>query len=896
MSRQQGVTLFMTVLAAFQILLSRYSSQEHFIVGAPFSGRKRKELENLVGYLVSPVLLRADLSGNPTFLQLLARVRETALGAYTHADIPFQELLREIATERDLSFPSMFQVMFNLRKEVMESVSVSNLTFTPIAVERGSAKFDLSLAFNETPEGLKGLLGYNVELFESATIRRLANNLITLIEEIDANPEEKIARLRMMAEEERQQLLVEWNDTKTTAMPIRGIHDLIEPWAEKTPEATAVLFDDERLSYRELNRKANQLAHYLLELGVGPEVLVGIYMERSLEMIVGILGILKAGGAYVPLDPNYPSERLAFMLDDSRASVLITQSKMLSTLPVATFQPVGIPTIENQKSKIQNPIVVCLDTEWENISKESEENPTADLNADDLAYVIYTSGSTGKPKGVEITHRALSNFVHHTIDKLALSSDDRVLQFASIGFDTAAEEIFPCLTRGATLVLRTECMIDSVSQFLEKCQEWGVTVLDLPTVYWQELTESLSSEQLTVPEQLRLVIIGGEKAIPERLVQWQKAAGDSVRLLNTYGPTEATVVATTWEATGSAQTAKSLYRVPIGRPISNVQTYILDRYLNPVPIGVRGELYIGGAGLARGYLNCPELTAEKFIPNPFSDTTGTRLYKTGDLARYLPNGNIEFLGRIDNQVKIRGFRIELGEIEAALRQHPAVRDVAVTAREEAAADQDVPENPKSKTCPESNRRIENQKSGDRRLVAYVVLNQVRTVTIAELRNYLKAKLPQYMVPSAFVLLDALPLTPNGKLDRKALPFPDASNTESDQNYVAPRTPDEEQIARIWTEVLGVNRVSIHDNFFDLGGHSLLATQLVSRVRKEFEIDLPLRSLFEAPTVAGMAAAVLQKRCESTKQQDLSELLSELESLASNEAQRLLPQEAAKIEA
>jgi amino acid adenylation domain-containing protein len=534
-------------------------------------------------------------------------------------------------------------------------------------------------------------------------------------------------------------------------------------------------------------------------------VLVGICVERSLDMIVGILGILKAGGAYVPIDPTYPEERIAYIISDSQLPVLLTHKKLVASLP------------EHQAR------VIYLDTDWEEISAESKLAPISDVKPENLAYVIYTSGSTGFPKGVLIQHRSLVNYTTAAIALYKISECDRVLQFSSISFDVSAEEIYTSLTSGATLVLRTDSMLDSVSIFLQKCCEWKLTVLALPTAYWHELTARLSQENFVLPPSLRLIIIGGEKALTERWKTWLEYVGPRVRLVNNYGPTEATVGATICDLSA---TNPALGELPIGRPISNVQIYILDRYLQPVPIGVPGELHIGGDGLARGYLNRPDLTEEKFIPNPFSHQPNSRLYKTGDLARYLPDGNIEYISRIDNQVKIRGFRIELGEIEAVLSQHPEIRETVVIARENVA--------------------------GGKQLVAYVVPYQEPAPAISDLRRFLKEQLPDYMVPSAFVALESLPLTPNGKVDRRALPAPDPTKLKLQDNFVYPRTPVEEVLAEIWASVLGRIRVGIFDNFFELGGHSLLATQVISRVRQTFQVELPLRSLFASPTVADLA--------------------------------------------
>jgi amino acid adenylation domain-containing protein len=848
LSRHHSATLFMTLLTAFQILLSRYTGQSSFLIGVPISGRRLPELQNLVGFFVSSLLLRADLSGDPTFSELLTRVRETALAAYAHPDIPFESLLQEFQPERDLSFHPMFQVMFALRSDFTKPITLSEITFTPMAVEIGTAKFDLTLTITERAHELAATFTYNSDLFDAATIRRMAAEFNTLVEGIVADPRRPVGKLPLLTKAERQQLLLECNGIKSNDPVDRCVQELFQEQASRTPDATAVIFENEWLSYRELDGRANQLAHRLQALGVGPGVLVGIYMERSLDMVTALLGILKAGGAYVPLDPNYPTERLTLILEDTQAPVLISQQRLIETLPK-----------HGRK-------VICLDSEQEIFSQESKELPSAGVTGDSLAYVIYTSGSTGKPKGVEITHRALVNFTTSACTEFALGPNDRVLQFASISFDAAAEEIFPCLSRGATLVLRTDSMLDSVSLFLQRCRDWRITVVDLPTAYWHELTEKLYSEHLTLPDELRLTIIGGEKAAPERLAQWQKIVGDRLRLLNTYGPTETTVVATMWEPAESDRKDVPPRELPIGRPISNIQTYVLDRYLQPVPIGVGGELYIGGAGLARGYLNRPELTAEKFIPNPFSDEPGARLYRTGDLARYLPDGNIEFLGRIDHQVKIRGFRIELREIETVLGEIQGIREAVLVVHEDGV---------------------------DKRLVAYVLPNQDSIPTSGELRSVLKSKLPDYMIPSTFVFLDALPLTSSGKIDRRALPAPDQTRPDLKETFVPPRTPEEKTIAEIWAEILKLEEVGIHDNFFDLGGHSLTAIRLASRISNAFHIDLPLRTVFEASTVASLAVQIAQLQTKRAASEDMADVLADLQSLSDEEAELLLGKEDGK---
>jgi amino acid adenylation domain-containing protein len=578
-----------------------------------------------------------------------------------------------------------------------------------------------------------------------------------------------------------------------------------------------VVFEDQQLTYRELNQRANQLAHYLQTLGVRPEVLVGICVERSLEMVVGLLGILKAGGAYVPLDPHYPQERLSYMLADSGVEVLLTENKWTSQLLE--------PQVE----------IICLDSDREKITLYNQKNPTAVNQGENLAYIIYTSGTTGQAKGVMITHQALSRFTQKAIAEYEITARDSILQFASINFDVAVEEIYPCLCTGATLILRTNEMIANLETFFSACVDLQLTVLNLPTAYWHQLVADMANADVALPGFLRLVIVGGEKLLSASVRYWQQYVdklgksdelrptfGDRLQLINAYGPTETTVSATLYRIPIHISTADE---VPIGSPLAGVKAYILDANQQPVPIGVPGELYIGGDGLARGYLNRPELTQEKFIPNPFSDQPSERLYKTGDLARYLIDGNIEYLGRIDNQVKIRGFRIELGEVEAVLTQHPAIRETVVIARENIAL--------------------------DKQLVAYVVPHQEPAPTNSDLRRFLKAQLPDYMMPSAFVVLEALPLTPNGKVDRRALPQPEL-RPELEPTFVAPQTPTEELVASIWEKVLRVSQVGINDNFFELGGHSLLATQLLLQVNDACRVELPLSKLFEAPTVASLS--------------------------------------------
>ena len=692
----------------------------------------------------------------------------------------------------------------------LRTVELPGLTLSPVEGDSETAHFDLTLQIADTDQGLTAAFVYNTDLFEAGTIARMLGNFQTLLEAIVADPEQRLSDLPLLTETERQQLLVEWNGTKTDCPQDLCIHQLFEAQVERTPDAIAVVFEAEQLTYGELNRRANQLAHHLRALGVGPEVLVAICLERSLEMVIGLLGILKAGGAYLPLDPAYPKERLAFMLKDAQAPVLLTRERLAAGLA-------------EQDAK-----VICLDSDWETIARESGENPGSSARPENLAYVIYTSGSTGQPKGVLVSHGAIAGHCRNVQRYYELDSRDVVLQFASLSFDVSLEEILPTLIVGARLVVMGT-NVWHPAEFHRKISEFGLTVLNLPTAYWQELAREWADVPELVPNiQPRLFIVGGDTMLPDALKLWQQTPVNSIRLLNAYGPTETTITATAFEIAPRPGENTTYQRVPIGRPLANRAIYILDRHGNPVPIGVHGHLHIGGAGLARGYLNRPDLTAEKFVPDPFSAEPGARMYKTGDLARYRPDGNIEFLGRADHQVKIRGFRIELGEIEAALGQHPAVREAVVLAREDA--------------------------PGEKRLVAYVVAD----ATTDELRRFLKDKLPESMVPAVVVLLDALPVTPNGKIDRRALPAPDRSRPELEKAFVAPRDDLERQLAHIWEEVLGVRPVGVTDNFFELGGHSLLAVRLFAVIEKRLGKKLPLTAVFQGATVEHLAGVLRQQ--------------------------------------
>jgi amino acid adenylation domain-containing protein len=813
LSSQEGVTLFMTLLAAFQVLLHGYTNQDDLVIGTPIANRNRLEIESLIGFFVNTLVLRTDLSGNPSFLEFLRRVREVCLGAYAHQDLPFERLVEELHLARDLSRNPLFQVMFVLQNASPQAVELPGLSLSPIEVDTGTTHFDLTLHIADTDQGLVGTLAYNTDLFEAVTITRMLGHFRTLVEAVAAAPERRLSDLPLLTESERQQILANCNDARSNH-PNEGIHQLFEAQVERTPDAIAVILETQELSYQELNHRANQLANHLRLLGVGPEVAVGICLKHSVEMVVGLLGILKAGGVYLPLDPAYPKERLAFMLGDAEVPVLLTQEALRAGLP-------------EHHAKI-----VCLDSDWAGIAQESAENLNCLTMPEHLAYIIYTSGSTGQPKGVVVSHASIAEHCLNVQRHYELDSSDRVLQFASLSFDLSLEQILPTLMVGARLVL-VSADVWHTTEFHKRISDFGLTVLNIPTGYWQELALEWADVSELVPNvQPRVFIVGGDTMLPEFLDLWQRTPMGSVRLINAYGPTETTITATAFDITARFGKPSALQRIPIGRSLTNRETYILNKYGDPVPVGVPGELYIGGDCLARGYLNRADLTAENFVPNPFSSELGTRLYKTGDLARYLSDGNIEFLGRIDDQVKIRGFRMELGEIEAALRQHPGVRDTVVLARENA--------------------------PGEKQLMAYVVAQRESQPTAGELRGFLKEKLPDYMIPAVFVPLDALPLMPNGKVDRGALPEAGRTRSEAGRAFVAPRDALELQLTNLWEEVLGIRPIGVTDNFFELGGHSLAAVRLFALIEKRLGKKVPLATVFQGATVEHLANILKQQ--------------------------------------
>ncbi len=834
LSQRENVTLYVTLLTAFKILLYRYCQQEEIIVVSPDSSRWEFDTKDSIGLFTNSFALRTDLQENLSFQELLKRVRKVVLKA--HQELPLEKLVEELQIDKNQNFSPLHQVMFSFQENSVSAQEFSNLMLEPIPElvleSMGSsnviANFDLALELRETPEGIKGCFEYNADLFDEATISRMAGHLQILMEGIVANPEQRISELPLLTEPERHQILVEWNDTKVNYPLNKSIHQLFEEQVDRTPEAIAVVFEDQQLTYQQLNSQANQLARYLQRLGVQPETLVGICAKRSLEMVVGLLGILKAGGAYVPLDPDYPPERLAYMLEDSQVPVLLTQEHLVNQLPTHQAQ------------------VICLDKDWQKIALLEKENQQCSLTSDNLAYVIYTSGSTGKPKGAMNTHQGIYNRLLWMQDTYKLDNSDRVLQKTPFSFDVSVWEFFLPLLAGACLVVaKPEGHKDS-TYLVNLIKQQKITTLHFVPSMLQVFLEEQDLEHCN---SLKRVICSGE-ALPWKL-QERFFEHLECELHNLYGPTEAAIDVTHWQC----QQESNLRKVPIGLPIANTQLYILDSYLQPVPIGVPGELHIGGVQIARGYLNRPELTEQKFIPNPFQDVKfgihtsdanllelkekSQRLYKTGDLVRYLPDGNIEYLRRLDYQVKIRGFRIELGEIENVISQHPMVRETIVIARGD---------------------RLEDQQ-----LVAYIVFQQqVReqnqeTLSLSNLRDVLKDKLPDYMLPGAYVVLNTLPLTPNGKVNRRSLPAPDKSRPQLGSTFVAPRNYIEEQIANIWSQILKIEQVGIYDNFFELGGYSLIAIRVIAQLRQAFEIELPLHIFTEVPTIAKLAEHIHKTR-------------------------------------
>ncbi len=816
LARAGGASLFMVLQAGLAGLLSRLGAGQDISIGSPVAGRGEPALEDLVGFFVNTLVLRTDVSGNPSFRELVGRVRDFALEAYDHQDVPFERLVEALQPARSLARQPLFQVMLVLQNTPAGELPLSDLrlpelTLRPQPLMPSVAKFDLTLGLGEQrghdgePLGIDAGLEYSRDLFEHATAEALGARFVRLLRAAVASPDLMLHKLEILSAPERQILLDRFNAT-ARPVPEMTAPELFEAQAARTPEAVALIVEGHELSYRELNKRANRLAHYLISRGVGPESLVGVCLERSIHMVVALLGILKAGGAYVPLDPEYPEARLAQMMADASPAIVLNASTLRDRLPRTTV-PVMLDEPQTQRLLEQAPTHNPTDLE--------RSCPLQPLHP---AYVIYTSGSTGAPKGSPNTHQGLVNRILWMQSAYPLDATDRVLQKTPYSFDVSVWEFFWPLLFGAGLVVALPKKHKDAQYLVEVIVRHRVTTLHFvpPMLHvFLEQPESISCRSL------RRVICSGESLSGSVQAQFFSRL-HGIELHNLYGPTEASIDVTAWSCTSKEPELTP----PIGFPIWNTRMYVLDAYLEPVPVGVPGELYVAGAGLARGYLNRPSLTGQRFVADPYALVPGSRMYRTGDLARWRSDGALEFLGRADHQVKIRGFRIEPGEIEAVLVAHPAVHEAVITAPDD--------------------------QHGQKRLIAHVVGDPGQPPTTSELRDYLKTKLPEYMVPAAFVLLEALPLTANGKVDRKALPVPDTVGSQSSENFVAPRTQTEWELARIWSQLLGVDRIGIHDNFFDLGGHSLLANQLISRMNDTFPVKLPLRRIFETPTLAGLA--------------------------------------------
>jgi len=846
LARQRRATLFMTVLAAFVILLYRHSGQRDVVVGSPIAGRNRSELEGLIGFFVNTLALRIDLSapagGRVSALAALDRTREVALGAFAHQELPFEKLLEELQPERSRGQTPLFQVVFaleNVPAEVVEpaDLGVADLRLEPVETDSGTAKFDLTLIMRREPRGLAGSFEYACDLFDGATVARLTRHFAALLESMVAHPEGRIDGLELMTAAERHQLLREWTATSTPYPRQAAIHELFELQARRTPDSVALVAEGtpRQLSYGELDRRANRLAHRLLRLGLEPEGLVALAVERSPEMVVGILAVLKAGGAYLPLDLGSPPERLAAQIEEARTPVVLTEAAVAGALPQAA------PLLR-------------LDEDWERLAGEPDASPGVTAAAERLCYVMVTSGTTGRPKGVAVPHRAVVRLVRES-DYASLTDREVFLALAPVSFDASTLELWGPLVNGGRLVLHPG-RLAAPEELGETLARHRVSTLWLTAGLFHQMVEARPASLAPISQ----LLAGGDVLSPAHV---RKVLGElEGTLVNGYGPTENTTF-TCCHRMRPAQAVRS--PVPIGRPIADSWIRMLDRRLEPVPVGVAGMLYAGGDGLARGYFERPARTAESFVPDPRGAAPGGRLYRTGDLARHLPDGNAEFLGRRDTQVKVRGFRIELGEIEAVLGRHPAVASAAVVAREDVAGD---------------------EQPGDRRLVAYVVAGDGEAEP-GELRDFLKKTLPEYMVPALFVRLDALPLNANGKVDRRALPAPGGERPAPEASFVAPRDAVEEVLAGIWSEALGLDRVGVEDDFFELGGHSLLATQLISRIRKAFRVELPLAALFEATTVAAMARLLAASEPRPGQTEKIARALLKVRAMSAEDVRQAL---------
>jgi amino acid adenylation domain-containing protein len=812
LSQRHDVTLLTTLLAGWAALLSRLSGQDDVVIGAPVANRGRAEVDPLIGFFVNSLALRVDLFGEPVVGELLQRVNARVFEAQHNQDLPFEQVLEIVRPPRSPAHRPVFQVMFAWQNAGESDLDLAGLTVAPVRPPYPVSTFDLTLSLAEAGGCVAGKLEYATALFDRATAERYVGYLRRLLDAMVADDAGVVDHLPLLSEAERYQLLVAWNATEADYPQEKCVHEVFEAQAAQRPDAIAVVHNDAQLTYAELNARANRLAHHLRTLGVRPDSLVAICAERGLEMVVGLLAILKAGGAYVPLDPAYPAERLAYMLDDSAPVAVLTHAQVRARLPAAFDRATGAAPAP----------VIDLDADaalWANLPDSNPDRIDIGLASRHLAYVMYTSGSTGQPKGVMIAHRAVGRLVLNN-GYADFQASDRVAFASNSAFDATTMEVWAPLLNGGCIVVIDQAILLDPELFKHWLEHQAVNVLWLTVALFNQYADTLAEAF----SHLRYLLVGGD-ALDPRVIAHVLQRSPPQHLLNGYGPTETTTFAMTHEV---REIPGGLKSIPIGRPISNTRIYILDRNGEPVPIGVVGEIHIGGAGVARGYLNRPELTAARFLADPFAAEPDARMYRTGDLARYLPDGNVEFLGREDFQVKIRGFRIELGEIEARLSSYALVREAVVLARED--------------------------EPGEKRLVGYYTSANGESIAAEALRVHLRSALPEYMVPAAFVRLDAFALTPNGKLDRKALPAPDDAAYAA-RSYEAPAGEVETRLARIWAELLKLDRVGRHDNFFELGGHSLVALRMVAQVRSTFGVEIGVAALFAAPTIKEFAARV-----------------------------------------
>jgi len=847
LSQREGATLFMILLAAFQVLLWRYTSAEDILIGTPIAGRSQVDFEDLIGLFVDTIIMRGDLSGDPSFVTLLRRVRTTALEAYDHQDTPLEKIVEELEPERSLSYTPLFQVMFVLQNAPAQIIELSNLKLEELEFESGLAKFDLTLEMVESDGGLCGTFEFSKDLFDGSTIERFSQHFENLLRSIVRNPDSRIGDLQILDSVELNTILVQWNETSRSLRGPATIHGLFEQQVKRTPEATALIEGTDRITFLELNRRANRIANYLLSNSLDPEAPVGVLVERSIDMVAALLGVLKAGHPYVPIDSSYPKQRIALMLENSRTPLVLTHRGLKMLLPDSVT-------------------MVRLDGDGEGINRCSSSDPAMPETNDQIAYVIFTSGSTGRPKGVEGTHHAAINRFEWMWRAYPFKQGETTCVKTALGFVDSVWEIFGPLLKGVCNVIIPNEILFQPERLVDLLNSHQVSRIVLVPSLLRVLLDQIEDLPNRLPK-LRLWTTSGE-ALPIELARRWHVALPNATLLNLYGSSEV-AADVTCEEVKDLERASSC---PIGKPIDNVQIYIVDSKMRPVPIGVRGHIYAGGDCLARGYCGQPELTSERFVHNPFSSDPSKRLYKTGDLGRYLPDGRIEYLGRADNQVKLRGFRIELGEIETILNEHPRLREAFVT--------------------------VDGQSQESQQLVAYVTGPENTMPGTAELRHYLKSRVPDYMVPSAFVALANMPLLPNGKVNRKALPPIHLHQATNGNTFVPARNETEARLASIWQDLLGIERIGINSNFFELGGHSLLGMQLLSRVRNTFEVELPVRCLFEEPTILGLGLEIEKARAAGigvrapivsrrTRAVSADAILAELDKLPADQVTALL---------